>query len=260
MTWCGTTSGDGRICRCQVCSAGERAGGPGSSVCAGSAVMINQHVFSHLLTQLKNMRRLIAITSTTVALLTGSFANAQNLSTTAQSGYWAEGYTVYSPVSLWGGFKLRRTAPDDNLNNTWGIGYQGNADNALHITNGNAGIMMSFLSNGRVGIGTTAPGTYKLAVEGKLGAREVVVTTAPWADYVFASNYKLRPLSEVARFIQENKHLPEVPTAAEVAQNGNSLAETDAILLRKIEELTLYLIELKKENEVLKQEVNALKK
>jgi hypothetical protein len=97
-------------------------------------------------------------------------------------------------------------------------------------------------------------------VEGKLGAREVVVTTAPWADYVFAGNYKLRPLSEVARFIQENKHLPEVPTTAEVEKNGNNLAETDALLLKKIEELTLYVIEQNKKIEALEQQVAAGRK
>lgn len=132
--------------------------------------------------------------------------------------------------------------PWDNIQ-SWGSGSE------THMT----------IAQGKVGIGTTTPGSYKLAVEGKVGAREVVVTTAPWADHVFAGNYKLRPLSEVARFIEENKHLPEVPTAAEVAKNGNSLAETDALLLKKIEELTLYVIEQHKQLQKVQQENQELK-
>jgi hypothetical protein len=151
--------------------------------------------------------------------------------------------------------------------------HMDNFSGRLRFFNGSVGEIINMFSNGHVGIanrlsiGTYTTGNYKLVVEGKVGAREVVVTTAPWADYVFASNYKLRPLSEVARFIEENKHLPEVPTAAEVAKNGNSLAETDALLLRKIEELTLYAIEqhkqlqeLKAQNQALQNEVNNLKK
>jgi hypothetical protein len=111
-----------------------------------------------------------------------------------------------------------------------------------------------------VGIGTTNPGTYKLAVEGTIGAREVqVITTTPWPDYVFTKNYRLRPLSEVARFIEKEGHLPEVPSAAEIAQHGHKLGEMDAVLLRKIEELTLYMIELKQENETLKKSLEQLK-
>jgi hypothetical protein len=99
---------------------------------------------------------------------------------------------------------------------------------------------------GNVGIGTTNPATFKLAVEGKIGAREVVVTNAAWADYVFDATYNLRPLSEVESFIKINKHLPEIPSAEEVKTNGHKLGEMDVLLLKKVEELTLYLIEQEK--------------
>ena len=101
---------------------------------------------------------------------------------------------------------------------------------------------------------------YKLSVDGKAVFKEAVVTLDNWADFVFENNYKLRKLEEVEAFIKENHHLPDVPSEKEVKENGVSLGEMDAILLQKIEELTLYMIELKKENEALKKEVQKIKK
>ena len=121
--------------------------------------------------------------------------------------------------------------------------------NQIELRNSAQEIKFVLKENGNVGIGTTNPGNYRLAVEGKIGAREVVVTTTAWADYVFEPTYDLRPLSEVEAFIKENKHLPEIPSAKEVEANGVSLGEMNVLLLKKVEELTLYLIELKKENE-----------
>jgi hypothetical protein len=124
---------------------------------------------------------------------------------------------------------------------------------------GNANSTYLTINNGSVGIGTTNPGSFKLAVEGIIGAREVQVTTAnPWPDYVFSPAYKLRPLFEVEQYINANSHLPDVPSAREVKENGLKLGEMDAILLKKIEELTLYMIDLKKENETLKQRIGQL--
>lgn len=119
---------------------------------------------------------------------------------------------------------------------------------------------------GNVGIGTFNTGSYKLAVEGKIGAREVKVTTASWADFVFADDYVLPPLAEVEQFIKKHKHLPEVPSEKDVLENGIELGKMDAILLQKIEELTLYMInqqkeitELKEMNDRMKEEIIQLK-
>ena len=92
---------------------------------------------------------------------------------------------------------------------------------------------------------------------GKIGARAiyVVAPNVPWPDYVFAPGYRLRPLSEVAQFVRANGHLPEVPSAATVQAEGLDLGATQAVLLKKIAELTLYLLELKQENEGLKERV-----
>jgi len=99
-------------------------------------------------------------------------------------------------------------------------------------------------------------GAYRVAVDGKLGAREVWCSTAiVWPDYVFDNSYKLPSLDSVANFVQVNKHLPNVPSAKEVEKSGFSLGEMDATLLKKVEELTLYLIELKKQNELLQSRI-----
>jgi hypothetical protein len=81
-----------------------------------------------------------------------------------------------------------------------------------------------------------------------------------WADYVFAPNYKLRPLLEVEAFIKKNQHLPDVPSAKEIHEKGIDLGEMHKIQMQKIEELTLYLLEIKKENDSFKKENDALKK
>ncbi|WP_421876444.1 hypothetical protein [Marinoscillum sp.] len=118
---------------------------------------------------------------------------------------------------------------------------------------------MRILSNGNVGIGTTSTGSHKLAVEGSIGAREVQVQAGPgWPDYVFSSEYNLRTLGEVEQHINEKGHLPEIPSEAEVKENGINLGEMDAKLLQKIEELTLYLIEQNKEIKQLKEQNNQL--
>ena len=110
---------------------------------------------------------------------------------------------------------------------------------------------------GNVGIGTTAISGWELAVGGKIRAEEVKVETG-WADYVFKDDYQLPSLEEVEKHIAEKGHLINIPSAAEVEANGILLGEMNKLLLEKIEELTLYLIELKKKNEQLKEDVQQL--
>jgi len=119
--------------------------------------------------------------------------------------------------------------------------------------------------NGKVAIGSedmplTTPGDhdYKLYVEKGILTERVKValtSTGEWSDFVFANDYKLKPLTEVKSYIDHNKHLPDVPSAEEVVKNGVDLAKMDAKLLQKIEELTLYVIEQQKEIESLKKEL-----
>ena len=90
------------------------------------------------------------------------------------------------------------------------------------------------------------------SIAGILKTKEVQVTLAGWPDYVFDKDYKLPTLSEVEQFIAENNHLPNVPSAAEVEANGIQLGEMNAILIRKVEELTLYILDLQKQIDELK--------
>lgn len=91
-----------------------------------------------------------------------------------------------------------------------------------------------------------------LQVNGKAVARAIVVTDLNWADFVFEDDYELRSLEEVESFIDENGHLPDMPSEAQVDEEGVSLGEMDAKLLQKVEEITLYLLEMEKENAALK--------
>jgi len=101
---------------------------------------------------------------------------------------------------------------------------------------------------GIVGI-VTLTAAEKLSVKGKIRAQEVKVEMANWSDFVFAKDYKLPTLEETEKHIKEKGHLPGIPSAAEVEKNGIELGDMNKKLLQKIEELTLYLIEMKKENE-----------
>jgi hypothetical protein len=103
-----------------------------------------------------------------------------------------------------------------------------------------------------VGNGVSIPvgSSYKMAIAGGIITEKVRVATNGttfWADFVFDKDYPLRSLHEVENYIKTNKHLPEIPSTIEVTKNGIDLAETQALLLQKIEELTLYVIEQDKE-------------
>jgi hypothetical protein len=110
---------------------------------------------------------------------------------------------------------------------------------------------------GNVGIGTVNPQA-KLAVNGDIYAKKVKVTQSGWPDYVFQTNYRLRPLSEIEQYIQQYHHLPGISSATEVEKNGLDLGENQAAMLQKIEELTLYIISLNKEVEILKKQIRQL--
>ncbi len=112
--------------------------------------------------------------------------------------------------------------------------------------------------NGNVGIATTNPDS-KLTVKGSIHAEEVKVDlSVPGPDYVFEPDYHLKSLEEIEKFIQANKHLPEIPSAKEMEANGVQLGEMNMLLLKKIEELTLYLIDQQKTNAELLDRIKKL--
>lgn len=145
------------------------------------------------------------------------------------------------------------------MTNDWSL-YVGNP-----FTSDGANLALRAVENGNVGIGTLNP-TEKLSVNGKIRAKEIKVEAAPWPDYVFAPSYKLPALKATEQFIKEHKHLPEIPSAIEVKKDGVNLGEMNAKLLKKIEELTLHLIdqnkrldEQDKKNAVQQKEIEQLK-
>ncbi len=101
-----------------------------------------------------------------------------------------------------------------------------------------------YSKDGNLGIGAVDPQN-KLDVNGTIRAKEVIVESG-WADYVFADDYQLVPLSEVEAHISENGHLPGIPSAEEIQRNGLSVAASQTLMMQKIEELTLYTIEQEK--------------
>ncbi|VXD10886.1 hypothetical protein [Marinoscillum sp. 108] len=136
----------------------------------------------------------------------------------------------------------------------------GTFSNAQELEN----VLIVQSNTGNVGIGTTSPDS-KLSVNGTVHTKEVKVDLIGWSDFVFEKEYELLTLEEVEQHINENGHLPEIPSEAEVTENGINLGEMDAKLLQKIEELTLYMIDINKqvqqltlENQELKEKVQSL--
>jgi len=147
----------------------------------------------------------------------------------------------------------------NNQTNTLMIGF--NSDIPTFYVGASTGVG----TTGNVGIGTADTQGYKLAVKGSMIAEEMFVKLyANWPDYVFAKEYELKSLVEVEAFIQENNHLPNVPSEKEVKEEGINLGEMDAILLQKIEELTLYTIaqqkQLEEQKELLKKQNQLIQK
>lgn len=158
-----------------------------------------------------------------------------------------------------------------NPNNAYGMRIMSNLDDggqglqfqyALNTTSYSAltyqtGMFMDL--HGQIGIGTVLP-KEKLSVNGNIRAKEIKVETNNWPDYVFGKNYKLVPLAEVGAFIDKHHHLPEVPTAQQVVNEGLNLGEMNKVLVKKVEELTLYLLEKDKHDRELQSQVDVLKK
>lgn len=121
-------------------------------------------------------------------------------------------------------------------------------------------------ANGKVVIGgsaiTNIPGNYKLYVTGGILTEQVrvaVYNSSSWADYVFEKDYKLMELDRLNSYIKENKHLPNIPSTSEVMRDGVNLGEMDAKLLEKVEELTLYIIDLQQQIDELKKQTGEKK-
>jgi hypothetical protein len=138
--------------------------------------------------------------------------------------------------------------------NVLGHGWSGQQDYTTLLVPGSTAntAEIRLLANGNVGIGTANPAT-KLAVNGTISSTKVKVTQTGWSDFVFLPGYRLPRLSDLEKFVNENKHLPDIPSADDVKKNGIDVGDMQAKLLQKIEELTLYLIDLNKKVEAQQQ-------
>jgi hypothetical protein len=160
---------------------------------------------------------------------------------------YGNGIYIYNPDNV-DGFGLRIDG-NQTLNNAFMVKL---GANARFVVKG----------DGRTGIGTASPdAAYMLDVAGKIRACEVRVSTAGnWCDYVFEPTYQLMSLGELELYIQKNKHLPEVPTTEQVNEEGIEIAQMNVVLLKKVEELTLYIIQLQKELITAQESLNSAEK
>lgn len=178
------------------------------------------------------------------------FSNADNMALFTDGGY------VFSSRD--------NTKTRAIITSTGGLFLYNPANNTSNVRINSTGD--SFFNAGSVAIGTTTPGEYKLAVKGTIGAMKLKVTQT-WADFVFDSAYRLPTLEEVALHVKTYKHLPGIPSEKEIAEKGLDVGEMQQKQMQKIEELTLYMIELKKQLAIQQEliaeqrkELDALKK
>lgn len=172
----------------------------------------------------------------------------------------------FEPVTTWTGRSYLRLNKDQ-YDNWWEFSVQdasgGGGANGLAFRarngSGESEARMYFAPDGNIGVGTTDPGSYKLAVNGAIHAKEVIVDNNGWPDYVFAPGYRNASLNEVEKEIKEHGHLPGVPSSQEVAEKGVGVGQMQVVLLAKMEELTLHLIEQDKRIARLEAENAALR-
>jgi hypothetical protein len=142
---------------------------------------------------------------------------------------------------------------------TTATNFLGTINNEALVIKTNNVTRLRLQDTGNVGIGIDTPNV-KLAVNGDIKTTEIIVTQTPWADHVFHKSYRLLSLHEVEKFISVYKHLPDIPSGAEVEKNGIDVGYIQGLLLQKIEELTLYTIEQDKKLNIQKSKILALKR
>ncbi len=181
-------------------------------------------------------------------------------STVASGGEWGIEYTTATPghdgLNFWKPFGSTGTSGNSFLflHNDGMVGV--NTDNPTAQLTVNGNMLIGDPST------TTLPAGYKLYVETGILTEKVKVAvknSSNWADYVFAPGYKLMPLKEVKKYVETNKHLPDVPSAKEMENNGLDLGSMAALQMQKIEELTLQLIQINERLETVEKENAALK-
>lgn len=162
-----------------------------------------------------------------------------------------EGLSIAAGGTGAAGVKLGAYAYNGSWRSMWetsNTGSFGSMPNLLLVKNG-----------GNVIIGTLKmTGTHsdaKLSVDGKIVAKSCYITMTGWADYVFANDYKVPNLYEVEAYYKANKHLPEIPSEKEIIENGVNVADMNKLLLKKIEEMTILMVQQQKDIDALKTKI-----
>lgn len=213
---------------------------------------------------MKTFRSLLLIASFLFTISLSNVLNGQELLTIEGNGYF-QGFMpkieLAATLPLTGSFaqiKSRLRAAGDST-------YLESLRGDLHFGTsgiGNPNIRMTIKETGAVGIGISSnlPDGYLLAVDGNIIAEEFFEELSQnWPDYVFDEDYRLMSIDELAHSIKLNGHLPGILSANEVEMNGgHSLGSMQIQLLKKVEELTLYIIELNKQNKMLEEKIEAI--
>jgi hypothetical protein len=175
-----------------------------------------------------------------MSVFAGNYSNLDNRNNTFNLNFLANtGQMVL-------GWNRSAGAGETDFISNQGAGNTGGFAFYNHDNSNNENQLMWLTGDGRLRLGqfTTSMGTNKLAVAGGIIGESVTVKlNGYWPDYVFKPTYQLRPLTEVKEYIDQNRHLPEIPSAEEIAKEGLNLGEMNKLLMKKVEELTLYLIE-----------------
>ena len=260
------------------------AGGIGSSGLYVNHTTTDNYAIATQITVNRDLTKAIVVSNTTVSPSTAFNVYANGIVNAKK--IYVESFTL-SPgamdVSWYDDAAIKfRVSGRSYFKDSVGIGTS-NPSSRLHVVgnsyfNGNIGIGTSSPSRklhvsgdsyftGNVGIGTNDLSGYKLKVDGKINCAEVVITAGgkgdeddEWPDYVFDENYSLRSLEEVATYIKQNRQLPEMPSAVEVSEKGINIGELNTLLLKKVEELTLYILQQNEKMTNMQKQIDQLKK
>jgi hypothetical protein len=198
---------------------------------------------------------------TTTGTISGNAANIKGLLTV----YGVAAFNIITSDNTSNAisfYKKEATSIWDYPNRSGWIGFSGNDIVLQNEAGGNTyigGTKVVLSGNATIGTNTVRTGC-ALTVNGKIAAEEFeIVTDVALPDYVFGKSYKLRPLKDLENYINANSHLPETPSANEIEKNGYKVVEMDNLLLKKVEELTLYTIALNKKLEATEAELAKVK-
>ncbi len=166
-----------------------------------------------------------------------------------------------SALAVTRGTGLNGTAVFYGTQHSSHFNYYTNEDTYIRGGKDNAKVFINDIGNlGQIQVGNaTTPVGFKMSVDGKLICTELEVRVTPWPDYVFGKKYKLKPLPELENYIEKNGHLPNIPKAEDIENQSLALGNMAKLQMEKIEELTLYVIEINKRLQKVEEENKVLK-